>query len=129
MSELSDARHELAAGLTAAVGITVYPAPPPSIVPPCAIVIPTVGYITGPMTGCAYGAVVTVRYVTDVHEQQGAYDALDAFLEAGLSVVVGYSSVSVAAHDYGGSRYLCADATVAYAVDLRRRPAVASLKG
>lgn len=126
MSELADARHELADALAAAVGITAYPAPPPSIVVPCAIVIPTVGYIAGPMTGCAYGVVVTVRYVSDVHEQQGAYDALDGYLEAGLVVVDRYSSVSVAAHDYGGSRYLCADATVTYAVDMRRRSAVAS---
>ena len=118
MGDLATARRELAAAVATAIGATGYPSPPPSLVPPCAVVMPGAGYVVGPLTGCAYAMAVTLRLVTDVHESAGGYDALDELLEAALGAVGRYQAVAVAAVDYGGSKYLVADATVTYSVDL-----------
>lgn len=117
---LSAARGALAADLAAKMGradLAVYPAPPPSFTPPAVWIVPTGQYLA-PFTGCGYAVTVLLRFVTAVHETDGAYDDLDNLLEAAIPVVGRFLNVDIASRDLAGSTFMTADATVTYLVDL-----------
>jgi hypothetical protein len=112
MNPLTDWRAALAARLGAATGLEAWSYPPPSIVPPCVVVLPGVDYVTGRRTGCQLAAQVTVRLVTDVHESSGAFEHVDELICAALEALPSFTAVTVAADTYGNARYWCADITV-----------------
>lgn len=119
-------RSKLAADVAGVTGLAAWSYPPPSLVPPAVVVLIGPNYVTGPpRTGCLVDTQVIVRLVTDVHEQSGAFDDLDALIERALGVLPGFLLVNVGARTYGDSRYWCADITVAgtTAVDLSPAPA------
>lgn len=106
-------RSELAARVGAATGLTAIAYPPPSITPPCVVLLVGSNYVTGPRrTGCVVDVSVTVRLVSDVAENAGAFDDVDGLIERALSVLAGFTTINVAARTYGNARYWCADITI-----------------
>ena len=106
-------RRDLAARLATATGWAAFDHPPPSLVPPCVVLLIGADYIGGPRrTGCLVDVAVTVRLVSDITEAAGLYDALDDAITAALDVIAAFDTVGVSARTYGDNRYLCADITV-----------------
>lgn len=134
MGYLVDARHGAAAALEAAFaatpGFTVYPSPPPSPVPPCAMILPGNDYLPPPVpysgrqgpTPCSFTVAAVVRLVTDVHTPADAYDDLDDLVETALAALGRWQRVDTGlARDIAGTTYLTADIHVTYTAD---RPAL-----
>lgn len=124
-------RVDLAGRVTAAVSTLDKPwgqfaYPPPSLTPPCVVVLVGADYVTGPRrTGCLVDVRVVVRLVTDVHESGGAFGDLDDAVTAALGVLPGFGAVNVGARTYGESRWWCADITVDDTVAIEYNPAPA----
>jgi hypothetical protein len=122
-------RVDLARRVTAAVSTVDAPwgefaYPPPSLTPPAVVVLVGANYVTGPRrTGCLLDTEVTVRLVTDVHESGGAFESLDAAVEAALGALVSFATVNVGARTYGESRWWCADIVVDDVVAIAYNPA------
>ena len=124
MTALTAWRLDVAARVGTATGLDAFAYPPPSLVPPCVVVLVGANYVTGPRrTGCLVDTSVVVRIVTDVHESGGAFDSVDDYLVAALEVLPAFGAVNVGARTYGDSRYWCCDITVdeTAAIDLMRR--------
>ena len=110
---LASWRLELASRLAAATGLEAFSYPPPSLVPPCVVLLPGANYVSGPRrTGCLVDVSLVARLVTDVHESSGAFDDVDRLVIAALEVLPSFETVSIGARSYGDSRYWCADITV-----------------
>lgn len=106
-------RVELAGRLADATGLDVFAYPPPTLVPPCVVLMPGAGYVSGPRrTGCLVGTQVVARLVTDVHESGGAFEHVDDLLSACLEALPSFAVVNVAARPYANALYWCADITV-----------------
>ena len=121
MTALTTWRVELAARLAGATGLEAYAYPPPSIVPPCVVVIPGANYVTGPRrTGCLVDTSVVVRLVSDVHESAGAFEPVDELITAALEALPAFDVVNVGARTYGDVRYWVADITVNETAALER---------
>lgn len=113
MTALAGWRQALASRVGTATGLEAFAYPPPSLVPPCVVILPGANYVTGPRrTGCLVDVSVVVRLVTDVHESSGAFDHVDELLVAALEVLPAFGAVNVGARTYGDSRYWTADITV-----------------
>ena len=130
MTALTTWRTALAGRLAAATGLEAWSYPPPSIVPPCVILLIGANYVTGPRrTGCLVDTSVVARLVTDVHESGGAFDHVDELIVAALEALPSFTVVNVGARTYGDSRYWCADITVTETAPIERvnpRAAVAA---
>jgi hypothetical protein len=125
-------REDLLTRVTGATGWGGFDHPPPSLTPPCVVILVGPGYVTGPRrTACLVDVRVIVRLVTDVHESGGAFGSLDDALLAALTVLPAFANVDVGARTYGESRWWCADITVdeTVAVPYQPRPAVAAAVG
>lgn len=121
MTVLTGWRLELAGRLAAATGLEAFAYPPPSLVPPCVVVLPGANYVTGPRrTACLVDTSVVVRLVTDVHESSGAFDHVDELLVAALEALPSFGAVNIGARTYGDSRYWVADITVNETAALER---------
>jgi hypothetical protein len=128
VSPLADARHALAALLSDAFAsrpaVTVYAAPPPQPVPPCAVISPGYDYIPpGPVTACTMNVSVVVRLVTAIHEPAAAFDDLDELIGLALVELGRWAKVDAGiARDIAGTTWLTADITVTYTADRRAAP-------
>lgn len=121
MSALASWRLELAGRLAAATGLEAFAYPPPSLVPPCVVLLPGANYVQGPRrTGCLVDVSLVARLVTDVHESSGAFDAVDELVIAALEALPSFSVVNIGARTYADSRYWCADITVTETAAIER---------
>jgi hypothetical protein len=113
MTALTAWRVDVAARLAAATGLEAFAYPPPSLVPPCVVLLPGANYVSGPRrTGCLVDVSLVARLVTDVHESSGAFDHVDELVYAALEALPSFAVVNIGARTYGDSRYWCADITV-----------------
>jgi hypothetical protein len=124
---LRDERHALADELAVAFGETVkvYASPPPSIVAPCVIVMPSNSYLTVRRSGCLFDGILRVRLVSAKQDTATAYDDLDNMIEVFLSVVPGAGAgggIDVGARQYGDGWWICADASAAVTVEVDQNP-------
>lgn len=120
-------RHALAGQLAAAFGETVrvYASPPPSIVAPCVIVMPSASYLTVRRSACLFDGIVRIRLVSAKQDQATAYDDLDDLIEVLLAVVPGAGAgagIDVGARQYGDGMWICADASCTVTVEVDQEP-------
>ena len=113
--------EDLAARLSAATGLEAYPYPPPSLIPPCVVLLPGVNYVAGPRrTGCVVDVEITARIVSDVHESSGAFAQVDDLVCSALEVLSSFTAVNIGARNYGDARFWCADITVTETAPIER---------